>query len=197
MSQGHYFVKEAIRNGSKHDRPLRLYMCTRRPPPIGELERFVHEQESARSEQSRPTTAPNVANVSLRHLSLDLLDPTSIRDCASRFLSQESRLDVLVLNAAIAPNQREPSGFIVRSLQSQEPEQSIEENLELEKGMMTNVVGTSMFTRLLEPALLKAAEDSGEGGEKPRIALVSSELHRRLGDIEGNLFRLTTALPLK
>jgi NAD(P)-dependent dehydrogenase (short-subunit alcohol dehydrogenase family) len=184
-------VKEAVKNASKDDRPLRLYMCTRKPPPSGELDRFVetHREPAVSGSEVSPTRAVN--HVLLRHLPLDLLDPFSIRNCASKFLAQEARLDVLVLNAAIAPNQREPSGQMVRSLQSTMSDQSLDEDLELEQAMMTNVVGSSMLMRLLQPALLKAADDSGEGGKKPRVALVSSELHRRLGDIEGNMFRST------
>lgn len=187
LVQGHYFVKEAVRNASRDSRPLRLYMCTRKPPPSGELERFLdaHWESALSGSVASPTRA--VSHVSLRHLPLDLLDPSSIRNCASRFLSQEARLDVLVLNAAIVPNQREPSGQRVRSLQSATSDQPLDEDLELEQAMMTNVIGTSMFTELLQPALMKAAEDSAEGSEKPRIALVSSELHRRLGNIEGKV----------
>lgn len=116
----------------------------------------------------------------LRHVPLDLLDPNSIRNCASTFLAKESKLDVLVLNAAVAPNQSEPTGFIVPPLEDAHGNPS-EEPLELEKGMMTNVVGTAMLAKLLEPALVDAAKH----GEKPRVVLVSSELHRKLGDIEG------------
>lgn len=140
-------------------------------------------------------TPPNVQHITLRHLPLDLLNPSSIRHCASSFLAQESRLDVLVLNAAIAPNHREPSGWIASSLEG-ESNQSIMQTIELEKAMMTNVIGTSMLTKLLEPALMKAGEDVTNDGEKPRVALVSSDLHRRLGDLEGKLFRLALPLPI-
>ena len=134
-------------------------------------------------------------HIALRHLPLDLLNPYSVRDCASRFLSQESRLNVLVLNAAIAPNQREPSGWIASSLEGRTPEQSSKNMIELEKAMMTNVIGTSMLAKALEPAMVKAAEEATHHDEKPRIALVSSELHRRLGDLEGELIRFILTCP--
>lgn len=120
----------------------------------------------------------------LRHLPLDLLDPNSIRKCASRFLAQETRLDVLVLNAAIAPNQREPAGLIVPAFEGEGTDPSRKGYLELEKGMMTNVVGTAMLAKLLEPALLNATE-AADALERPRVVVVSSELHRRLGDLLG------------
>lgn len=170
-------------------------MCTRKPPPSGELERFVRlHQESIWPDRAELATPSNVHHITLRHLPLDLLNPSSIRQCASSFLAQESRLDVLVLNAAIAPNHREPSGWIASSFEG-ESDHSTMQTVELEKAMMTNVIGTSMLTKLLEPALMKAAEDATQDGEKPRVALVSSELHRRLGDLEGALFRL--AIPLR
>jgi NAD(P)-dependent dehydrogenase (short-subunit alcohol dehydrogenase family) len=181
--QGHHFVRQVVQNATERDRPLRLYICTRKPPPTGELERFVraHEPQSHSGPHKLAPESPRTNNVELRHVPLDLLDPTSIRNCASAFLAQETKLDVLVLNAAIAPNKRESAGFVVPPL-AERNEHSNEEPRELEKGMITNVIGTAMLAKLLEPALIKAAKD---GEEKPRVVLVSSELHRKLGDLEG------------
>lgn len=172
-----------VQKATKRDRPLRLYICTRKPPPPGELERFVrtHQPQSPSNQFNSALESIRTHKVELRHVPLDLLNPTSIRDCASKFLAQESKLDVLVLNAAIAPNEREPAGFLVPPA-DEESGYSYEEPLVLEKAMMTNVIGTAMLAKLLEPALVIAAKYEEE---KPRVVLVSSELHRRLGDMEG------------
>ncbi|KAJ9113985.1 hypothetical protein QFC22_005803 [Naganishia vaughanmartiniae] len=182
---GHHFIQQVFRNIHSEDRPLKIYICTRAAPPEGELTRFVKRQNSSQSQGNLDALDPHSTSldVSLHHLPLNLLNPNSIRNCASEFLSQESRLDVLVLNAAIAPNKRESSGLIIPQRRGGESDESSPEELELETGMMTNVVGSAMLTKLLEPALLKA-EISENEVEKPRIVLVSSELHRRLGDLE-------------
>lgn len=182
--QGHHFVRQVVQNATKRDRPIRLYICTRKPPPAGELERFVRIHQSKYGSELPSSSRSRATDVELRHVPLNLLDPTSIRNCASRFLAQETKLDVLVLNAAIAPNKREALGFIVPPPEDVSGDPS-EEPLELEKGMMTNVVGTALLAKLLEPALVDAAK---HGEEKPRVVLVSSELHRRLGDIEGKSY---------
>lgn len=175
-----------MQNASERDRPLRLYICTRKPPPAGELERFVraHQPQNLSNRSSSTLESSKPSNVELRHVALDLLDPTSIRNCASTFLVQETKLDVLVLNAAIAPNKRELAGFIVPP-QDKRDGHPTDDSLGLERAMMTNVIGTAMLAKLLEPALIKAAKDEEE---KPRVVLVSSELHRRLGDVEGEFW---------
>lgn len=190
-NQGHHFIQNVYRNMAHMDRPLKIYICTRSAPPEGELARFAKSQHSLRIKERTEAlhAQPVPADVSVHHLPLDLLDPNSIRNCASEFLSRESRLDTLVLNAAIAPNKRQPSGFIIPGQSTEGSGGTMAGDIDLDTGMMTNVIGSAILTKLLEPALLKAPEFSEDVVEKPRIVLVSSELHRRLGDLEG-LFEL-------
>ncbi|KAJ9091888.1 hypothetical protein QFC19_008914 [Naganishia cerealis] len=184
---GHHFIRHVFRNTQYHDFPLKLYIGTRSKPPEGELAHFIAGQIHSRLRTNPESldAKPEHVDVSLHHLPLDLLNPDSIRNCALEFLSQEARLDVLILNAAIAPNGRESTGFIIPHCRAGESDENVAGDFELETGMMTNVVGTAMLTKLLEPALLKDSERSEERDRIPRIVLVSSELHRRLGGLEG------------
>ncbi|KAJ9092388.1 hypothetical protein QFC21_006890 [Naganishia friedmannii] len=180
---GHHFIRHVFRGIRPEDPPIKIYICTRSAPPKGELVRFAESQNSSHVFGNSGSLDPHQIHpaVSLYHLPLDLLNPNSIRHCASAFLSRESKLDVLVLNAAIAPNKRESSGSVIPRHKGGKNDMGMAEDFELETGMMTNVIGSAMLTKLLEPALLKAPGIPEDAVEKPRIVLVSSELHRRLG----------------
>lgn len=79
----------------------------------------------------------------LKSLHLDLNDLTTVPTCASTFLAQESRLDVLWNNAGIA---RAPVGSL--SIQGYETH------------MATNCLGPFLLTKLLLPVLVKTAKSS-------------------------------------
>ena len=81
----------------------------------------------------------------LKSLLLDLGDLTTIAPCASKFLAQESRLDVLWNNAGIA---RAPVGTL--NAQGHEAH------------LATNCLGPYLFTKLLLPILTETAKSSPE-----------------------------------
>lgn len=91
----------------------------------------------------------------LKSLSLDLSDLTTIPSCASTFLAQESRLDVLWNNAGVT---REPVGST--TVQGYEAH------------MGTNCVGPFLLTKLLLPILLRTAKSSPKASV--RVVFASS-----------------------
>jgi NAD(P)-dependent dehydrogenase (short-subunit alcohol dehydrogenase family) len=91
----------------------------------------------------------------LKSLPLDLSDLTTISTCASTFLAQESRLDVLWNNAGIG---RAPVGSV--SVQGHEAH------------MATNCLGPFLLTNLLLPVLIQTAKSSPEASV--RVVFTSS-----------------------
>jgi NAD(P)-dependent dehydrogenase (short-subunit alcohol dehydrogenase family) len=91
----------------------------------------------------------------VKGLHLDLSDLTTIPTCASTFLAQESRLDVLWNNAGISTA---PAG----SLSSQGHEAH----------MATNCLGPFLLTKLLLPVLLKTARSAPKASV--RVVFTSS-----------------------
>ena len=87
---------------------------------------------------------------------LDLSSMSSIRECAARLLSGESRVDLLVLNAGVmmTPLQRTQDGF--------------------EMQMGTNHLGHYLLTRLLANRLKSTA---AMDGADVRVVVVSSLAH--------------------
>jgi NAD(P)-dependent dehydrogenase (short-subunit alcohol dehydrogenase family) len=87
--------------------------------------------------KSIPTASPG----HVKSLHLDLSDLTTIPTCASTFLAQESRLDVLFNNAGVS---REPVGST--TVQGYEAH------------MGTNCLGHFLLTKILLPTLLQTAK---------------------------------------
>lgn len=91
---------------------------------------------------AQPNTTPGV----LKSLQVDLGDLTTISKAVSEFLQQESRLDVLWNNAGVAhvpPGSTTAQGY--------------------EAHMGTNCLGPYLFTKLLNPILVKTAEGASPG----------------------------------
>lgn len=160
--------------------PINVYVCTRRPPPAKELDLFVLRQSSSTSgwfssiapQDDVSTSDENILDrIKLHHLPLDLTSPSSIRACAKSFLEKESKLDVLLLNAAVAPKSRKVTNVKLKG----EP---------VEEAMMTNVLGHALLTESL-----KSAFHERGAGQSTRVVTVSSELHRRIQEI-GKSFSL-------
>ncbi len=95
------------------------------------------------------------------YLHLDLADLASVRKAAEAFLARDMPLQVLVNNAGLAG----PRGFT-------------KDGFELTFG--TNHLGPYLFTRLLLPALERAAKETGEA----RIVNVSSRGHYRAKQLD-------------
>ncbi|KAJ8097649.1 hypothetical protein POJ06DRAFT_261992 [Lipomyces tetrasporus] len=93
----------------------------------------------------------------LKSLIVDLGDLTTISNCASTFLAQESRLDVLFNNAGIS---RQPAGSV--STQGYEAH------------IGTNCLGPFLLTKLLLPILLQTAKSAPKASV--RVVFTSSGL---------------------
>lgn len=120
-----------------------VYIAGRSPTKIAaEIENIT---------KSIRTTSPG----HVKGLNLDLGDLSTIPTCVSSFLNQESRLDVLWNNAAVA---RAPAGSTTTQGH--------------EAHMGTNCLGHFLLTNLLLPVLLKTAKSSPKGSV--RVIFVSS-----------------------
>lgn len=102
----------------------------------------------------------------LKSLSLDLSDLTTVPTCASTFLAQESRLDVLWNNAGIA--QAPPGSLSVQGYETH---------------MGTNCLGPFLLTKLLLPVLTHTAQSSPKAGV--RIVFTSSGIIDMTGPAGG------------
>jgi NAD(P)-dependent dehydrogenase (short-subunit alcohol dehydrogenase family) len=160
--------------------PINVYVCTRRPPPAKELDLFVLRQSSSTSgwfssiapQSDVSTSDENILDrIQLHHLPLDLTSPFSIRACARSFLEKESKLDFLLLNAAVAPKARNMTNVKLEG----EP---------VEEALMTNVLGHALLTESLKSAFHERGSE-----RSTRVVTVSSELHRRIQEI-GKSFSL-------
>jgi NAD(P)-dependent dehydrogenase (short-subunit alcohol dehydrogenase family) len=100
--------------------------------------------------------------IKLFHIPLDLSSTSSIKNCAKTFLAKERSLDVLLLNAAVAPNARKMTEMRLQG----EP---------VEEALMTNVLGHALLVQSL-----RSAFPDKQAEQATRIVTVSSELHRKL-----------------
>lgn len=147
---------------AKHGRPARIYVADL--PPREEdakaqlLERI--RQEACAGTSPEPEDKGSVAT-EIRFLDLDLGSFESVRRCAAEFLAQESRLDILILNAGII---RVATGVT-------------KEGHESHFGI--NYLGHALLSKLLTPVLLRTAEEQGsaDGKSRVRMVVVSSEGH--------------------
>ncbi|KAH8081792.1 hypothetical protein HD553DRAFT_73968 [Filobasidium floriforme] len=178
---GQQFIIQLIQNSrssepspNKLRGPINVYVCTRRPPPAKELDLSVLRQSSSTSgwfstiapQDNGSTSDDNILDrIKLHHLPLDLTSPSSIRACAKSFLEKESKLDVLLLNAAVAPKSRNVTNVKLKG----EP---------VEEALMTNVLGHALLTESLKSAFHERGSE-----RSTRIVTVSSELHRRIQEI--------------
>jgi NAD(P)-dependent dehydrogenase (short-subunit alcohol dehydrogenase family) len=181
MLQGRQFLIHLIQNSRsnapsslKPQAPINVYVCTRRPPPAKEPDLFVLRQSSSASDwfstiapqDDVSTSDDNILDrIKLHHLPLDLASPSSIRACAKSFLEKESKLDFLLLNAAVAPKSRKVTHVKLKG----EP---------VEEAMMTNVLGHALLTESLKSAFHERGSE-----RSTRVVTVSSELHRRVQEI--------------
>ncbi|KAJ0420795.1 hypothetical protein BJY00DRAFT_122084 [Aspergillus carlsbadensis] len=110
--------------------------------------------------QSRDTAREGEGDeTDVRYLDLDLGSFESVRQCATKFLDENARLDVLICNAGII---RMTPGTTA-------------DGYEVHFGI--NYLGHALLVRLLAPVLLRTAEREPEIGSDVRIVIVSSEGH--------------------
>jgi NAD(P)-dependent dehydrogenase (short-subunit alcohol dehydrogenase family) len=108
--------------------------------------------------------APSLGHIKSLHL--DLSDLTTIPTCASTFLAQESRLDVLWNNAGVS---QAPVGSTTTQ--------------GYETHMGTNCLGPFLLTKLLLPILLRTAEASPK--DSVRVVFASSGIIDMTGPLGG------------
>ncbi|EGW31396.1 uncharacterized protein SPAPADRAFT_56254 [Spathaspora passalidarum NRRL Y-27907] len=101
----------------------------------------------------------NVSNTDINFIQIDLSDLDTIKPAAEKFLSQESRLDLIIHNA----------GVMMPPLGSK-----TKQGYELQFG--TNVIGPHLLQRLLDPIFIKTAKTNAPG--ESRIVWVSSSAHQ-------------------
>jgi retinol dehydrogenase-12 len=128
--------KQAILELARYGKPAKIYLAAR------------NQEKAAAAIEEIKATAPEAPIVPL---DLDLSSFDSIKDAARKFLSQEERLDVLMLNAGIMAV---PAG-------------QTKEGYEIQVG--TNHVGHALLTKLLLPTLQKTAARE----EKPDVRVVA------------------------
>ncbi|KAL4812963.1 short chain dehydrogenase [Aspergillus spinulosporus] len=132
---------ETIRQLSKHN-PAVIYLAARSQP----------KAEKAITDLTQHD--PEFTN-KIRFLSLDLASFESVKAAAAEFLSQESRLDILINNAGIMMT---PPGLT-------------KDGYEIQFG--TNVMGPALFTQLLLPVLRNTAKINSQA----RMVMLSSAAH--------------------
>lgn len=131
---------------AKHN-PARIYLAAR--------------TESKAHAAIKDIQAQLPSPVDIRYVSLDLCSFKSIRAAAAQFQSEESRLDLLILNAGVMGS----------------PAVTTEEGFEVQFG--TNHIGHFLLTKLLLPTLQKTVSDARASGTTPdvRVVALSSAAH--------------------
>lgn len=133
---------ETVKQLSSHN-AARIYLAAR-------------SQEKAEQAIRELQAADPKANT-IVFLRLDLASLESVKDAASYFLNQETRLDILVNNAGIMMT----------------PEGLTKDGHEIQFG--TNVVGPALFTQLLLPIMRETAKIN----HQTRVVMLSSAAHVR------------------
>ncbi|CAG7930577.1 unnamed protein product [Penicillium olsonii] len=131
---------ETIRQLSHHN-PDTIYLAARSRPKAEEAIADLKEKN------------PKYTNI--RFLELDLASFKSVEAAAAEFLSQQSRLDILINNAGIMMT----------------PEGLTKDGYEIQFG--TNVLGPALFTQLLLPTLRNTAKINSE----TRMVMLASAAH--------------------
>ncbi|KAG7663251.1 uncharacterized protein J8A68_003251 [[Candida] subhashii] len=115
--------------------------------------------EAIRKMQLELAQEYNVAEREINFIQCDLGDLESIKPAVEDFLSKESRLDIIIHNAGVMmppPGSKTKQGF------------------ELQLG--TNVLGTHLLQRLLDPIFIKTSQENKKG--ESRIVWVASTAHQ-------------------
>ncbi|KAI0435979.1 NAD(P)-binding protein [Xylaria telfairii] len=137
---------------ARHGRPARIYIADlplHQSAKTALIDRVIHEAYGDTGHGNSPTRTV------VRFLDLDLTSFASVRACATEFISQEDRLDLLVLNAGVI----------------RVPPLLTSEGYELHFGL--NYLGHALLTRLLLPRLQHTVQLSKD----VRVVVISSEGH--------------------
>ncbi|KAI0108908.1 NAD(P)-binding protein [Nemania sp. FL0031] len=144
--------RQTVTELARYGRPAHIYIAdmaidqSAKATLIDQITKDAYDGKDDGS--SRPTT--------IHFLDLDLTSFASVRACAAEFLSQEKRLDILMLNAGVI----------------RVPPMLTSQGYELHFGL--NYLGHALLTRLLLPALQRTAQSDDSD---VRIVVISSEGH--------------------
>ncbi|OKL62219.1 hypothetical protein UA08_02886 [Talaromyces atroroseus] len=139
--------KETVLQLARHN-PARIYLAARNEAKAVEAIRSIREELSPSS--STATT------VDIQYTRLDLADFSSIRQAAAQFTQDNSRLDILILNAGILA----------------EAAVTTPQGHEIQLG--TNHIGHFLLTKLLLPVLEKTANQDEEETADVRVITLTS-----------------------
>lgn len=145
--------------------PARIYLAARNERKAESAIRSIKQKLSAAV--GAGSAAATAATVDIQFIQLDLTSFPSIRQAAETFLQNNTRLDILVLNAGVMA----------------EAAVTTPQGHEIQFG--TNHIGHFLLTKLLLPTLLKTASPSstssspspsggGEKGEDVRVIVLTS-----------------------
>lgn len=146
---------------ARHGRPARIYVADLPPRDESAKKEIVDRITRDAYGESQAKEGDDKTKTEIRFLDLDLSSFESTRQCAARFISQENRLDILVLNAGII---RVATGVT-------------KEGHESHFGI--NYLGHALLVKLLMPMMVRTVEQQQtEGGHSHgRLVVVSSEGH--------------------
>lgn len=145
---------------ARHGRPAKIYIADLPLSDAGAKQKLVDsiKEEAYRGLSSRDEKGPLTE---IRFLDLNLGSHESTRRCAAEFVAQETRLDILILNAGIL---RMPPGVT-------------SDGYEMHFGI--NYLGHVLMAKLLTPILLRTAEirrqAAGAGQGHSRLVIIASE----------------------
>lgn len=136
-------------------RPSKIYIADlpRDQTSTNELLEGFRQEIEGKGELGGDKGAPSTM---IKFLPLDLTSFASVRKCAAAFVAQETRLDLLILNAGIVRHTF----------------QTTSDGYEVHFGL--NYVGHALLSRLLTPLMLHTVEQHGPDADV-RIVIVTSE----------------------
>ncbi|KFA53829.1 hypothetical protein S40293_01679 [Stachybotrys chartarum IBT 40293] len=144
---------------ARYGRPARIYIADL--PRDSDAKKAIIQQITcgAYGDSTSPSPTETKPPTEVRFLDLDLGSFDSVRQCATQFIAQEQRLDILFLNAGVI---RVPPLMTV-------------EGYELHFGI--NYLGHALLARLLLPTLLRTTQQQQYPDADVRVVLLSSEGH--------------------
>jgi NAD(P)-dependent dehydrogenase (short-subunit alcohol dehydrogenase family) len=139
---------------ARYGRPASIYIAdlARDKNRQQELIKYVEHEAYENQQHAMQVDEPRT---DIKFLELDLGSFDSIRSCATNFVTQEQRLDILFLNAGVI----------------RVPPLTTVEGYEIHFGI--NYLGHALLSRLLLPTLLRTVQQ--QSGADVRVVVLSSE----------------------
>ncbi|KAH6647461.1 hypothetical protein BKA67DRAFT_523352 [Truncatella angustata] len=143
----------------------KVYMCSRSVSKAEQAIQSLSKPSSAADPDTEPPSSPSFSNIHI--LQLDLSSLEAIKTAARQFLSENDRLDILMLNAGIMA----------------QPPCLTADGYEAQFG--TNYLGHAALARLLLPVLTRTAEQ--QPGSDVRVVTLTSVAQQWLAPAAGML----------